>query len=159
MRKAITILLLFFTFEAYSIDAFHCFRTIPDTIFPFAEMQQRNYMLFSPEKESCCVNNAFNGVTCLKEHTPMYVRIEVGDDISYEILIESDSTWLFINTACAPVCSSIVRRFYGSWDRGEKVAPDIHSQFVKAEVIDGNIVYSDQTYLLRDDEERKEIKQ
>ena len=153
MRRITIYLFLLLSLCCMAQTAGLCFMSMPDQLCPYIDRHQREYMLIMYGTTGKCVENPFGGVSCITDNTLNHLRIELTDSISYDILLENDSTWLLISTACAPVCSSVIKRYNGSWTNGVLVKMPIDAPFVKAEVVEGQVVYSNQTPLLRDDEE------
>ncbi len=132
------------------------FLTMPDTLCPFLEKQQRYYLLTSAQEEKYdTVVNQFNGKSTLIQQTANTLRIHIADGIEYDLLTQHD-TITFIQTACAPICSSIVKQYTADWQYIRTITLPLPGTFVEAQLQDGKIIYHDNTPALLDENEKKE---
>lgn len=129
--------------------------TMPDSICPYFDMNARIKMVeYYNQSIPDSLENSYGGKSFVSIKTDSYIRLEVAEGFSLEILKDSIS-FILIQTACAPVCSSIVRQYEGNWMYMREIKPEQDGIFMLAKVIDGNIVWEDQTPLLLDDEEKR----
>ncbi len=129
------------------------FVSMPDTLCPFLDVQQRAYLLnVAPIGDT--IPNRFDGQTVLKERTERTVGLQVADGVEYTIFLQND-TITFIQTACAPVCASVVKQYDAAWHYLQTITPSIQGIFVEAMLQDGTIVYKDNTPELLDEDEKK----
>lgn len=161
VNKVILLSLLYITSSLYAqLPVGQLFLSMPDSLCPYLDMKQRVVLLeYANQNLSDSVDNIYGGHSSVTAKTDNYLCIQVTDGISLELLTDSDSFCL-IQTACAPICSSIVKRYFANWMFIGEVKPVGLSQaeravFIKAEVSDGNIVWHDETPLWLDEEEKK----
>ena len=129
--------------------------SMPDSLCPYLDMKQRIVMVEYANKQiSDSVENIYGGHSHIAQLTDSYLNMQVADGFTIEILTDSTGFYL-IQTACAPICSSIIKRYIANWLYVEEIKPQEKAMFMKAEVQNGDIVWSDQTPLLLDEEEKK----
>ncbi len=131
------------------------FLSMPDSLCPMLDMRQRVVLLeYVNQQLQDSVVNIYGGQSRVLAKTDNYICLEAAEGVTMEILADT-SSFILIQTACAPVCSSIVKRYIANWLFMEELRPDHETDFMKAVVVDGRIVWSDETPLLLDDEEKK----
>ncbi len=129
------------------------FVSMPDTLCPFLDVQQRAYLLnVAPIGDT--IPNRFDGRSVLKERTEQNIGLQVAEGVEYTLFVQND-TITFIQTACAPICASVVKQYDGEWRYVQTVRPSIQGVFVEAMLQDSAIVYKDNTPELLDEDERK----
>lgn len=131
------------------------FLSMPDTLCPYLDMRQRVMLLeYANHNATDSVENIFGGKSIVLSKTDNCLELQVADGFTMTLLADSAS-FLLIQTACAPLCSSIVKRYVANWIYVEELKPEKQCMLPRAEVIDGRISWSDQTLLLLDEEEKK----
>ncbi len=129
--------------------------SMPDSLCPYLDMKQRVVLLeYANQNMKDSVDNIYGGKSAILDKTDNYLSLAVADGFTIELLSDSASYYL-IQTACAPICSSIVKQYVANWIFVEEVKPEKPTVFQKATVEDGKIVWIDETPLLLDDEEKK----
>ncbi len=130
--------------------------TMPDTLCPYLTVAQRGYLLqLSKTNERDTVINNFGGKSTLVDITNNTLQLHIAEGITYTLLTAND-TITFIQTACAPICSSIVQQYTSDWKYIQTITPSIKGVFVEAIVEDGVIRYADNTPDLLDEDEKRE---
>ncbi|MBR1809166.1 MAG: DUF3256 family protein [Paludibacteraceae bacterium] len=156
-RRGLTALFLVLTtvYVSAQLPVAQRFLSIPDTLCPYLDMKQRVMLLeYANHNTTDSVENIFGGKSIVLSKADNCLELQVADGFTMTILADSAS-FLLIQTACAPLCSSIVKRYVANWIYVEELKPDKQCMLPKAEVIDGRLSWSDQTPLLLDDEEKK----
>ncbi len=131
------------------------FVSMPDSLCPYMDMKQRVLMLeYANQKMTDSVENIYGGKSVVTNLDENYISVSISEGFTIELLTDSEGYYL-IQTACAPICSSIVKRYTGNWVFLQQTVPEKVAAFMKAEVREGKIVWADQTPLLLDEEEKK----
>ncbi len=134
-------------------DAFH---TIPDTLCPFLDEQQRLYMVMKAEfGELDTIDNRLNGKSTIIALTPQTLRVQIADGVEYGFMVQND-TITFVQTMCAPVCASIVKQYDSEWLYLQTKTHQQKGIFVEALLQDSAIVYKENTPELLDEDEKIE---
>lgn len=129
------------------------FVSMPDTLCPFLDVQQRVYLL-NIALVGDTIPNRFDGQSVLKERKEHTLCLEIADGVEYTIFVQND-TIMLIQTACAPICASVVKQYDGGWHYLRTVSPSTQGVFVEAVLTDGVVVYKDNTSELLDEDEKK----
>ncbi len=157
LKRSLFILLLGVSFIGNAKISLHdAFISMPDTLCPFLEIQQRSF-LANVSSLSDTIPNRLNGETAVIERTEQMLRVFITEGVEYDLLLQND-TIIFIQTVCAPICSSVVKQYDSNWNYLNTVVPTIQGTFVEAKWQNGTIVYQDNTPELLDEEEKKEYK-
>lgn len=121
MRKRNKILLLLSVcmfsciMSAENLNPILLFVQMPDSLCPYIDRQARMRMLeLYRANDTIGVDNFTGGKSQITELTDRHITVKVSDSYSYTIYVRSDD-WLYIETACAPICSSIAKIYTSNW--------------------------------------------
>lgn len=157
MRRIVAIFLLagsVLTLKA-QLTVSEAFVTMPADLFPYLNTKQRLYLLeYAKAGSTDSIINLFDEPTSVPAYQPDMLGIKVAEGVEYDLLLKGD-TIIFIQTVCAPICSSIVKVYDKKWNYLYTLRPTIDAMFVKATIENSEVVFTDETPLLLDDEERK----
>lgn len=156
-RRSITILVLLLGvgLAVAQMPAGQLFLSMPDSLCPYLDMKQRVVMLeYANQGVTDSVENLFGGKSVVTYKSDECLQVQVAEGFGLTLFVDSTS-FVLIQTACAPLCSSIVKRYVANWIFVEEIKPQKQTMLQKAEILDGRISWSDQTLLLLDDEEKK----
>lgn len=136
------------------------FYTMPDTLCPYYNYAQKRMLcdqLTGTDSKEYAVQpvpNLFGTESVPLEMTDKVLRIQVTEGVEYDWMISPEGI-VFVQTLCAPVCSSLVDLYDEQWHFLHAVESGIDAPFVRAHIENGTIVYTDETPLLLDEEEQK----
>lgn len=99
---------------------------------------------------------ALGGNPVVEEESARYSRIRMADSCYIEVQNYGDSI-LWVQTVCAPVCSSLARVYNKEWQIIREVYPPQECIFPFATIQDGRLVWQDNTGEILDDEEKKRL--
>ncbi len=84
-----------------------------------------------------------------------YSRIRMADSCYVEVLNMGDSS-MVVETVCAPICSSCARIYYKESQQFRPIpSPLTNAVFPVAAIVDGRLIWNDNTSELLDEEEKK----
>ena len=132
------------TMSAQSIK--QTFLSMPDTLCPFFSPQQRLQLLrlYDAQAPDSLVN-LFGTKSKITFLTEQQLTMSITNDVEYQLLQKADTTY-FIQTVCAPICSSVVKAYIANWMYVGRVnAPFNDAVFPKAEIKDGELQWTDCT--------------
>lgn len=131
------------------------FLTMPDDLCPYLNTRQRLYLLeYAKAGTTDSVVNMFDVPSSVLEYKEDLLRLQIVDGIEYDLFLHADTLY-FVQTACAPICHSVVKAYDKQWNLLRNIVPPIQATFVEAVIKDGQLQYIDRTPLLLDEEERK----
>ncbi len=163
MRKSFLILLVFLPLMVSArINVQDAFLSMPMQLFPYLNSAERFTALAAVEESNNGVIDVqFENKTVHIEVQDEILRIQVTEGVGYTIRTDND-TILLIQTLCSPICSSVVQQYTSSGQLIGNVSipptaqiPD-NALFIQADIVNGQIVYTDNTSLFLDEEEKKE---
>ncbi len=163
MRKNLLILLAFLPLVVSArINVQDAFLSMPIQLFPYLNSAERFTALAAVDESNSGVQDVrFDNKTVHVEVEDETLRIQVTEGVGYTIKTNND-TILLIQTLCSPICSSVVQQYTSSWQLIDNVSIPPTAQisenalFVQADIVNGQIVYTDNTPLFLDEEEKKE---
>lgn len=131
------------------------FVSMPDSLCPYFDMRTRLLMVeYFNESVHDSVENVYDGKSCVINKTDKYIKVHVADGFTMELIADTTSFYL-IQTACAPICSSIVKHYFDYWQYIGEIKPDEDGLFMQAIVVDNQINWEDQTPLMLDEQEKQ----
>lgn len=75
--------------------------------------------------------------------------------VTFDTLKHQDTLYI-IQTACAPICSSVVHIYSTTGVFITRLYPPFKAVFAEAYIADDRLLWRDNTYMILDDEEKKE---
>ena len=101
--------------SAENLNPILLFIQMPDSICPYVDQHARMRMLeLYRANDIIGVDNFTGGKSRVTELTDKHISVKISDQYKFTIFVRADD-WLFIETACAPVCSSIARIYTDQW--------------------------------------------
>lgn len=100
---------------------------------------------------------AVGGSISIEQEKDDYLRVRLADSCYYEMQDYKDSV-LVVYTACVPACTSVARMYNNEWELLRNITPATQGILPYATIVDGQLVWQDNTVLLLDEEEKREIK-
>lgn len=174
MKRAVyrwAVVLLFFSISTPTLLCVpnpieEAFYTMPDSLCPYFSYSQKQTLighlqlaLISRKPvELKTVTNRFGTESTALELTYNMLRLQVTEGVECVWWVGKDEI-VFIQTLCAPVCASVATLYDKEWNYMKRLLPDETGIFMKAEVKDDTLVWTDETPLILDDEEKKHYKQ
>lgn len=164
--RAVFVLLTCVVLPVHALSPVEAFFSMPDELCPYFNRAQKMVLcnqLEAARKENrsdslYAVPNLFGTESVPLELTDSLLRIQITDGVEYSWWVCADGI-VFVQTVCAPVCSSVVGLYDAGWTWLHDLKPDMEALFVSAHVENGKLVYTDETPLLLDEEEKKHYKE
>lgn len=75
--------------------------------------------------------------------------------VTFDTLQHQDTLYV-IQTACAPICSSVVHIYLNTGVFVSRLYPPFKAVFAEAYIADDRLLWRDNTYMILDEEEKKE---
>ena len=142
-------------FSCAQLPVRQLFVSMPDSLCPYVDMKQRLLMMeYARQGMTDSVENIYGGKSRVTSVTDNYICAQVAEGFMLELLSDTAGFYL-IQTSCAPICSSIVKRYIANWMFQQRIMPENNAAFMRATVVENRIVWSDETPLLLDEEEKK----
>lgn len=160
MRHILTAVIGLICLSLHAESVKPVFLQMPDTLLPYFDRTQRMTLLLNAEnQDTSYVVNLFGGQSRINEKRENYLSLQVAEGITYELLVKQDTICL-VQTTCIPVCISVVSLYSAvGWTFLRTVPPSFDAEYVSASLSTGTLVFTDQTPLLLDEEEKKHYRQ
>lgn len=108
------------------------FLTIPQDLCPFFDVRTAYQMLnLAKSGVEDSTINFFGGKSRVMMVLPDQITLAVADSITYDVCV-TDSSIVYIQTVCVPVCNSIVRRYDSQWHNEVRLYPPFEAPFCKS---------------------------